>query len=406
VVSQNVVVIGAREAQRLKERFLTRATAVFYARIAMLFMGFLVLVIPSWQRAFAIGGVTPWVVFVCGIAWASGCQYFADHPVQGRRVMFVTLILDLAVLLALIMRSGGAASPAMVAQLLFVIFFALLFPSAVAILPPLLVLPIVTIAEGLEAHLQVDAVMRLSWMAALNIILINVLVYLTSREEKQTREILELEQSLRKMSIVEERNRIARDIHDGLGASLSGVIIQAEYLSTLSKGNNDLLAEVKELKTGAEEAIDEVRRAVSMWRDDFILVPQLENMCTTFTSRHKIPVELKVMGSAQDLAEGQELGIFRILQECLTNIAKHAKATKVQVDVAFADDAISLRIVDDGAGFDPSKTPKNHYGLINMKERARKANGDVAIDSAPGKGTRVELKVKPVPAKASVVQPS
>src|SRR5207302_1738958 len=109
-----------------------------------------------------------------------------------------------------------------------------------------------------------------------------------------------------------------------------------------------------------------------------------------------------VTGHAPQMAEQQELGIFRILQECLTNIAKHAKASKVVVDVGFAADAILLRIVDDGAGFDPSKTPKNHYGLINMKERARKANGDVTIDSAPGKGTRVELKVKPVPAKLPV----
>jgi signal transduction histidine kinase len=96
------------------------------------------------------------------------------------------------------------------------------------------------------------------------------------------------------------------------------------------------------------------------------------------------------------LAEAQELGIFRILQECLTNIAKHAKASKVEVGVRFKPDVIELSIVDDGAGFDPSKTPKNHYGLINMRERARKANGDVTIDSAPGKGTRVELKLKPV----------
>lgn len=395
----SVVVIGAREVLRLRERYLTRATAVFYARVALLVLGLGTLLIPSWKRAFDIHGALPWVLFVAAFAWAVGCQTMAAHAVHGRRVMFVTLILDLAVLLAVIAGSGGLESPAMAVQLLFTIFFALLFPSPIAIVPPLLVLPAVILASQLmpdSPPLSVE-IMRLAWLAALNGVAVYVIVYLTSREEQQTREIVALEQSLKNMAIVEERNRIARDIHDGLGASLSGVIIQAEYLLTLTKKDVDLQSEVKEIKTGAEEAIDEVRRAVSMWRDDFQLVPQLENTCTTFTSRHKVPVELKVQGEAQKLPEAQELGIFRILQECLTNIAKHAKATRVDVSVSFAPDEIVLHIADDGAGFDPQKTPKNHYGLINMRERAKKAGGEVSIDSAPGQGTRVRLTVKPQP---------
>ncbi len=394
-----VVVIGAREVIRLRERYLTRATAVFYARVALLLLGLGALVIPTWKRAFALEGPVPWLLFGAGLVWALACQSVADHPAHGRRVMFVTLILDLAVLLALIVRSGGLESPAMAVQLLFTIFFALLFPNPVAIVPPLLMLPAVVLASQLspEAPPIAVAVMRLAWLGALNGVAVYVIVYLTSREEQQTREIVALEHSLKDMAIVEERNRIARDIHDGLGASLSGVIIQAEYLLTLTKKDPELQGEVRELKTGAEEAIDEVRRAVSMWRDDFELVPQLENACTTFTSRHKVPVELKVQGEAQKLPEAQELGIFRILQECLTNIAKHAKATRVDVGVSFAVDAIVLDIADNGAGFDPNKTPKNHYGLINMRERAKKAGGEVSIESAPGAGTHVRLTVKPQP---------
>lgn len=391
----SVVVIGAREVVRLRERYLTRATAVFYARVALLVLGLGTLLIPSWKRAFNIEGALPWVLFVAAFAWAVGCQTVAAHAVHGRRVMFVTLILDLAVLLALIARSGGVESPAMSVQLLYAIFFALLFPRDLATLPPLLVLPAVVVLPG--GPPLAEEIMRLAWLAALNGVAVYVIVYLTSREEQQTREIVALEQSLKNMAIVEERNRIARDIHDGLGASLSGVIIQAEYLLTLTKKSEDLQSEVRELKTGAEEAIDEVRRAVSMWRDDFQLVPQLENTCTTFTSRHKVPVELKVQGEAPRLPEAQELGVFRILQECLTNIAKHAHASRVNVEVRFGTEEIALEIVDDGAGFDPQKTPKNHYGLINMRERAKKAGGEVSIDSSPGKGTRVRLTVKPQP---------
>ena len=397
----DVVVIGVREAQRLKERFVTRATAVFFARIAFLALGLGMLVLPSWQRAFAIGGGVPWVVLVVSAASAFVCQALAAHPQHGRRVMFVTLLVDLSILLLIVARSGGIQSPAMPAQLLFTIFFALLFPNPIAILPPLLVLPAAIVLGqfgfGVTRPAFAADVMNLAWLAAMNGVAVYVMVYLTSREEKQNREILELEQSLGKMALVEERNRLARDIHDGLGASLSGVIIQAEYLVNLTKKDADLQAEVKELKVGAEEAIDEVRRAVSMWRDDFLLVPQLENMCSTYTSRHKLPIELLVEGTPFECAEEQELTVFRILQECLTNIAKHAAPKKVQVVVRFAPERISMDIVDDGRGFDVTKTPKNHYDLINMRERARKANGEVNIESEPGKGTTVKLSVAPLP---------
>ena len=399
------VVIGRREAQRLKERFLTRATAVFFARVAFLMLGVGLALLPSWQRAFHVNGPWPWVVIVLFAISTGACQAFAAHPVHGRRVMFVTLFVDLGVLLLLIARSGGIQSPAMPAQLLFTIFFVLLFPNPVATLPPLMVLPAAIVlgqlglvdGAAMTRHGLARDVLHLAWLAALNGVAVYVMVYLTSREEKQNREILELEQSRGKMALVEERNRLARDIHDGLGASLSGVIIQAEYLVNLTKKDPELQAEVKELKVGAEEAIDEVRRAVSMWRDDFQLVPQLENMCGTYQSRHKLPITLVVDGAPFDCSEEQEMTVFRILQECLTNIAKHAAPTRVLVNVHFETERVALEIVDDGKGFDVTKTPKNHYGLINMKERARKANGQVSIDSEPGKGTSVKLWFRPLP---------
>jgi two-component system, NarL family, sensor histidine kinase DegS len=394
--------IGVQEAQRLKERFLTRATAVFFARVALLTLVVAILLVVPWRRSFALDSNWVWLVVAVSALSTWLCQLYAAHPEQGRRVIFITLLFDLAVMWLLTIRSGGFHSPVMPAQLLYVIFFALLFPNPIAIVPPLCVLPAVILGErvfftAVQPSLSLE-LLRLAWLAALNGVAVYVIVYLTSREEKHNREILELEQALGRMALVEERNRLARDIHDGLGASLSGLIIQAEYLHHLGRGNDDMQREIRELKSSAEEAIDEVRRAVSMWRDDFQLVPQLENMCTTFTSRHRLPVELTLAGTAIALTEEQELTIFRIVQECLTNIAKHAAATKVQVAVSFGSTPgapVVMDIVDDGRGFDPTKTPKNHYGLINMRERARKAHGDVSINSSPGQGTRVRLSIRP-----------
>jgi two-component system sensor histidine kinase DegS len=391
--------IGIREARRLKERFLTRARAVFYARIAFLVVAIGILAIPSWRKMFGVEG--PWAIatFFFAVGYAVAAHLFARHPRHGRWVMFTTLNIDLILLLILISSSGGLRSPAMGAVVMFTIFFALLFPNPIAIFPPLLLLPVVMrVSQTLPDRPPFTIeLLYLLWYAVLNGVAVYVIVYLTGREEKQHREILELEQELKKLAVVEERNRLARDIHDGLGAALSGLIIQAEYLQTLARGNDDLLREIAELKSAAEEAIDEVRRALTMMRDEFDLVPQLENTCTTFTTRTRIPARLELTGAPPPLSDEQQLGIFRIMQECLTNAAKHAEAKVVTVRVQFDERSARVEIRDDGKGFDTSKTPKHHYGLINMRERARKIGGEVGIESSPGQGTRITLTVRRKP---------
>ena len=389
--------IGAREAQRLRERFLTRAQAVFFARMAFMAFGACLLFIPTWKQQF--GMTDTWTVSILVImgVYTFGAQFFGGHPRVGRWVLFITLTLDLSILLFLVAYSGGLQSPAMAAMVLLTIFFALLFPNPIGIVPPLMMLPIaVIITQSLPDRPSLYAELGyVIWYAVLNGVAVYVIVYLTGREEKQNREILELEQGLKNLAVVEERNRLARDIHDGLGASLSGLIIQIEYLQTIAtKDDPALSGEIKELKGSAEEAIDEVRRALTMMRDEFDLVPQLENTCTTFTTRHRLPAKLEITGTDPGFADDQQLAIFRIMQECLTNIAKHAEASEVLIEVSFSEDNIQMDIRDNGVGFDPAKTPKHHYGLMNMKERARKIGGQVEIESSPGQGTRISLWVK------------
>lgn len=390
-----VVRIDAREARRLKERFLTRTRAVFYARLAFLTLGLGILAIPDWRQAFAADTSFAFPLYACAIAYAIGAQLVAQHPRHGRWVMFLTLNLDLFILLAIIANTGGLLSPVMAGQLVFTLFFALLFPNPIAIVPPLLMLPVVvpfSLMGEVRPPLTVELLFLL-WYAALNGVVVYVTVYLTGREEQQNREILELEGELKKLAVLEERNRLARDIHDGLGAALSGLIIQSEYLLTLARGDENMKREVGELKVAAEEAIDEVRRALSMMRDEFELVPQLENACTVFTTRFRIPVDLAIEGEPPNLSDEQQLTVFRIMQECLTNTAKHAEASQVTVRVRFSPREMTLEIRDDGKGFDPDNRPKGHYGLINMRERARKVGGTVEIRSQLGEGTHTTLSI-------------
>jgi two-component system sensor histidine kinase DegS len=390
-----------REATRRHERFMVRAQALFLARIAFIILGVGVLLVPDWRAAVGAEGYGTLAWFTLVVGYSVANYYLVRRPKLAVRFTFATLCLDLVLLVFLIMASGGMRSPVMAAQLIFTIFFALLFPSTLALIPPLLALPLAGRVDLMLSHEQWQDFFYLLWYAALDAVAVYVMVYLTGREEAQTDEIASLEQELKTLAVVEERNRLAREIHDGLGAALSGLIIQAEYAANISK-EPLVKAEIKELKGAAEEAIDELRRALTMMRNDFQLIPALENMVNTFKSRHKVPAELALRGAPPRLSNETQLTIFRIMQESLTNIAKHAGARQVRVSVTFTVDGLSMTIADDGKGFDIRNTPVHHYGLINMRERARKVGGDVLIDSEPGEGTTITLVIRGLNGEATM----
>ena len=381
-----------RELARRHERFVVRAQALFFARVAFLILGIGVALVPEWRGAVGATGALSVVLYLAAVGYSVANYFLLRRQRWGQRITFGTLCLDLTLLVLIISATGGIRSPVMAAQLIFTIFFALLFPSTMALIPPLLALPVAARVDLVVTGEAPGDLFYVLWYAALDAIAVYVMVYLTGREEVQTTEIAKLEQELKALAVVEERNRLAREIHDGLGAALSGVIIQAEYAGTLTK-DPEVKAEIRELKGAAEEAIDELRRALTMMRNDFQLVPALENVCATFKARHKLPCELKLKGQPPRLSNEAQLTIFRILQESLTNIAKHAQAQTVTISVQFTVDGLNMVITDDGKGFDLRNTPAHHYGLINMRERARKVGGDVLIDSEPGAGTTVTKDV-------------
>jgi signal transduction histidine kinase len=234
------------------------------------------------------------------------------------------------------------------------------------------------------------------WYLTMNFIVVYVLVYLNEREESAHRDVVALQHRLRELAVLEERNRLAREIHDGLGASLSSLIIQSEYLEQLAK-EDELKSEIRELKQAAEESIEELRRSLQMMREDFDLVQSLEDYCATSRERHKLDVRFTREGTERPLGSDAQLTLFRILQESLTNAAKHAHASHVDVRLVFDADSVMLTITDDGCGFDTRALPPGHYGLLNMRERADKLYGRVNVDSTPGRGTHIALSI-PYPA--------
>jgi two-component system, NarL family, sensor histidine kinase DegS len=389
---QNVSALEAQESWA-QDRFVARARALFYARMMFLTFGLLILAVPIWSRYFGAQGPIAFGGYFAMLLYSIANYLVLENPRAGRIVTYITLVLDLLVTVFLIVKGGGLQSPLLATQLMFTTLFALLFPKPLAILPPLLALLITTrIDQLLNRSPTAVEVLTLLWYLALNIIIIYVLVYLNEREVAAHREVVELQGDLKELAVVEERNRLAREIHDGLGASLSSLIIQSEYLLSLAK-DEALLKEIKELKASAEESIEELRRNLRMMREDFDLGVGLEDYVKTFRERTQLDIRFERGGLVGRLAPEKQLALFRVLQECLSNSAKHAQPKSINVKLHFGLQSVDLSVKDDGKGFEMNGARPGHYGLINMRERAMKVGGQVIIDSAPGKGAHISFSV-------------
>ncbi len=379
-----------------QDRFVARARALFYARMMFLVLGLLLIAVPEWSEYFGLGG--PWALagYLAILLYSIANYMVIDHRTAGRYVTYVTLCLDLVIMVVLVAKPqhvGGLRSPLLATQLLFTTLFVILFPRPLAIIPPLLTLPITTRLDLLlNRTLTAVDLFTLLWYTGLNFIIVYVVVYLNEREATAHREVVELQGDLKELAVVEERNRLAREIHDGLGASLSSLIIQSEYLMQLAK-EEPLLSEIRELKASAEESIEELRRSLRMMREDFELDQGLEEYVKTFADRTQLTTSFQRFGTPVRLQPDLQLALFRVLQECLSNCAKHAGASRVEVRLAYEPKRALLSVKDDGKGFDASRTPEGHYGLRNMYERAMKAGGELIVDTEPGAGACILFSV-------------
>lgn len=379
-----------------QDRFVARARALFYARMMFLTLGLLILAVERWSRYFDLAGPLAIAGYFAMLLYSVANYMVIDHPKAGRLVTYVTLCLDLTIMVVLIAKpqvGGGLQSPLLATQLLFTMLFAILYPKPLAILPPLLALPITTRLDLLlDRSVTAIELLTLLWYLALNFIIVYVIVYLNERETAAHREVVELQGDLKELAVVEERNRLAREIHDGLGASLSSLIIQSEYLMQLAKEEN-IKSEILELKASAEESIEELRRSLQMMREDFELAQGLQDYLRTFRERSKLDIQFEESGIAKKLPPDAQLAVFRIVQECVSNAMKHAEAKVVKVKLQYVDDRVLLSVRDDGKGFDTNHRPVGHYGLLNMRERANKIGADLIVDSKPGAGTQISFSI-------------
>lgn len=200
----------------------------------------------------------------------------------------------------------------------------------------------------------------------------------------------------------EERLHIAREMHDELGQLLTGFKMEVYLLKRKLKGheNAEIAEKIHSLENAAGEAIQFVRRLSSELRlgplEDLGLVAALEWYCGEFTKRYHIPVSFKSSVASPPASPLVRTGIFRIYQESLTNIARHAQATQVDINFSIANGNLLLTIKDNGKGFNADSPEKRKtLGLLGMKERAIMIGAILKITSAPNGGTMVEITVPP-----------
>ena len=207
----------------------------------------------------------------------------------------------------------------------------------------------------------------------------------------------QLHEQAQAVAVLEERQRLAQNLHDAINQSLFSAGLIAEVLPRLWELNPEearqSLEDLRRLTRGAQA---EMRGLLVELRPfiltDSVLTDLLRQLGNALTGRTNIPVTITVIGAEQQsLPAKVQVAFYRICQETVHNIIKHAKATQVEIQLQIDPGAIELLIRDDGRGFDPAHIPSGHYGLTMMRERAQSVEAVLKIVSQPGQGTIIAI---------------
>lgn len=212
------------------------------------------------------------------------------------------------------------------------------------------------------------------------------LAELASREEL-------LREAARNLAVAEERNRMARELHDSISQGVHGIVYSLRSLERLLEDNSRGLEILGHLEQTADGTLKELRRLVMELSpsplEDQGLEEALQLHCDLFARRQQLELTLD-LDYHGGLTPEQEVAIYRITQEALTNIYKHAEAKQVSVALKGGAGRAQLVIQDDGKGFEP-ETATGGHGLANMATRARQNGGNFELEAAPGQGTRLRV---------------
>jgi signal transduction histidine kinase len=226
---------------------------------------------------------------------------------------------------------------------------------------------------------------------------------LERKHEEQRQQIEATQNNLRRLSrrLVQaqelERQALSRELHDEVGQMMTALGMELGHLETLLNGNLDScrsrIEDAKRLNTDAMRAIRDLAMGLRpSMLDDIGIEAALQWQGREFSRHTGVPATVKVDGSLDDLSDSQRTCIYRVVQEALTNCARHAMAKKVLVTLRTREHGIVVVVEDDGIGFNPSAA-RGGVGLLGMQERVQELDGKLTITSQPNHGARIKVEL-------------
>jgi signal transduction histidine kinase len=203
--------------------------------------------------------------------------------------------------------------------------------------------------------------------------------------------------AMEQLTISRERNRLARELHDVLAHTLSGVAVELEGLRIMLGRNTDQAnALLSNSLQAIREGLTETRRALQELRakplEDLGLALAIQTLAESYANRSDFQLELDIDHNPGNYPDEVQQSVYRIAQEALANVADHAQAQNAWVVLKQDQNQLSLIVRDDGCGFDPEKTEERlHFGLLGIRERAEMIGGNLSVESQVGKGTQVSF---------------
>jgi signal transduction histidine kinase len=244
---------------------------------------------------------------------------------------------------------------------------------------------------------------RLFWMLGImSAVFLAWLAWVFALDRKVRQQIAMIQQKLQREAVLEERTRLAREFHDTLEQELAAITIQLETAASQFDAAPRAARQMLELACNmTRRSLFEARRSVWDLRSHLLensnLVTAISEVAKLMAASTHVAISVETSGAPSKLPLPIENNLLRIAQEALTNALKHALATQIFVRLHYAPGKVSLRVMDDGAGFDTNKSRSaiygGHFGLRDMSERAMKMGGRFDVISAPGQGTEILVEI-------------
>ena len=246
------------------------------------------------------------------------------------------------------------------------------------------------------------------WLLAITAgVLMAVMVWVVVLGRRLQEQMALIRQKLRSSAVLEERNRIARELHDTLEQELAGITMQLDLaVDCFQQAPGVAQHALETARDMSRHSMVEARRSVWDLRcqllEDGDLVSALSQIVEPLVPREQAKVDFKIQGSPVRLPGPVEMNLLRIGQEAVANAVKHGCAHQVSIELRYEPVLVCLTVSDDGAGFAAGQpSPTGHFGLLDMRERAQSMGSHLRVESEPGRGTRIAVEVPLHPPEGS-----